>query len=92
LAGHFGKLVCGILSTRLGIIKSVAASEIITSAIVLGMAYAPLHAIWLLLIPLGVALNGTSSISMAVLPSYPARNSKPARLPSSIPRHWGVAP
>ncbi len=62
IGGAFGKLVCGILSTRLGIIKSVAASEIITSAIVLGMAYAPLHAIWLLLIPLGVALNGTSSI------------------------------
>ncbi|MEH3411317.1 MFS transporter [Phytobacter diazotrophicus] len=62
IGGAFGKLVCGILSTRLGIIKSVAASEIITSAIVLGMAYAPLHVIWLLLIPLGVALNGTSSI------------------------------
>ncbi len=62
IGGAFGKLVCGILSTRLGVIKSVAASEIITSAIVLGMAFAPLQVTWLLLIPLGMALNGTSSI------------------------------
>ncbi len=62
IGGAFGKLVCGILATRLGILKTVAASEIITSVIILGMAFAPLQAIYLLLIPLGIALNGTSSV------------------------------
>lgn len=62
IGGAFGKLVCGILATRLGVIKAVVASEILTSAIVLGMAFAPLPVIYILLFPLGVALNGTSSI------------------------------
>ncbi|UDJ83479.1 MFS transporter [Kosakonia oryzae] len=62
IGGAFGKLVCGVLATKLGVIKTVAASEIITSAIVLGMTVAPLQVSWLLLVPLGVALNGTSSI------------------------------
>ncbi|NCF08231.1 MFS transporter [Kosakonia sp. H7A] len=62
IGGAFGKLVCGVLATKLGVIKTVAASEIITSAIVLGMTVAPLQVSWLLLVPLGIALNGTSSI------------------------------
>lgn len=62
IGGAFGKLVCGVLATRLGVIKTVATSEIITSAIVLGMTVAPLQVSWLLLVPLGIALNGTSSI------------------------------
>ncbi|KIS43960.1 MFS transporter [Kosakonia radicincitans] len=62
IGGAFGKLVCGVLATKLGVIKTVAASEIITSAIVLGITVAPLQVSWLLLVPLGVALNGTSSI------------------------------
>ncbi|QJT82280.1 MFS transporter [Kosakonia sp. MUSA4] len=62
IGGAFGKLVCGVLATKLGVIKTVAASEIITSAIVLGMTVAPLQLSWLLLVPLGIALNGTSSI------------------------------
>lgn len=62
VGGAFGKLVCGILATRLGVIKTVVASEVLTSAIVLGMAFAPLPVTYILLLPLGIALNGTSSI------------------------------
>lgn len=68
IGGACGKLVFGILATRLGILRSVAASEIITSLIVLGTAFTPLLVTYILLIPLGIALNGTSSILYGTVP------------------------
>ncbi len=62
IGGAFGKLVFGILAPRAGILKTVAVSEVITAVIVAGMAFAPLQVNYILLIPLGIALNGTSSV------------------------------
>lgn len=62
IGGALGKLVCGALAPRLGILKTVAFSEIVTAGIILALTQIPLPAIYLLLVPLGIALNGTSSV------------------------------
>ncbi len=62
IGGAFGKLVCGALAPRLGILRTVAFSEIATAGIIIVLLFSPLAAGYVLLIPLGIALNGTSSI------------------------------
>ncbi|WP_413730684.1 MFS transporter [Sodalis sp. RH22] len=62
IGGACGKLVCGALAPRLGVLRTVAVSEIFTAALIIALLFTPLTASYLLLIPLGIALNGTSSI------------------------------
>jgi len=62
IGGAFGKLVCGALAPKLGILRTVAFSEIATAGIIMLLLFSPLTAGYILLIPLGIALNGTSSI------------------------------
>ncbi|XBS70984.1 MFS transporter [Acerihabitans sp. KWT182] len=62
IGGAAGKLVCGVLAPRLGILKTVAISEIATAFILLCLLITSLQVNYFLLIPLGIALNGTSSI------------------------------
>lgn len=60
--GATGKFVCGILATRLGILRSVIATECLTSAGILALLPLPLDAGLILLPLIGIALNGTSSV------------------------------
>jgi MFS family permease len=60
--GAVGKFACGALAERLGVIRTVIITEVATGAAILLLLTLPLGASLLLLPPLGVALNGTSSV------------------------------
>ncbi len=60
--GAAGKLVCGLLAERLGVIRTVVITEAATAIGVAVVVAAPLGAALAALIPLGIALNGTSSV------------------------------
>jgi len=62
VGGMAGKLACGFLAERMGIIRTVAITEICTGVGILSMLVLPDVAAYLLLPLLGVALNGTSSV------------------------------
>lgn len=60
--GAAGKLVCGLLAERLGVIRTVVITEAATAIGVALVVTAPLGATLAALVPLGIALNGTSSV------------------------------
>lgn len=60
--GATGKFICGVLATRIGILRSVIVTECATSAGILALLPLPLDAGLILLPLIGVALNGTSSV------------------------------
>jgi len=60
--GATGKFVCGVLATRIGILRSVILTECATSAGILALLPLPLEGGLILLPLIGVALNGTSSV------------------------------
>ena len=60
--GALGKLVCGLAAERLGIIKTMALTEIATAVGILVLIFSPLLPAMILLPFLGLALNGTSSV------------------------------
>ena len=62
IGGAAGKLVCGLLAERVGILRTVILTELATGLFVLAVIVAPLSWAMALLMPLGVALNGTSSV------------------------------
>jgi MFS family permease len=62
VGGAAGKLVCGLLAERVGILRTVVLTELATGLLIASLVVAPLNLAMLLLIPLGVALNGTSSV------------------------------
>jgi FSR family fosmidomycin resistance protein-like MFS transporter len=62
IGGAAGKLVCGLLAERMGILRTIVLTELATAAAILAVVAAPLGAAMALLMPLGVALNGTSSV------------------------------
>jgi len=66
--GATGKLVCGLLATRLGALRTVIVTEIVTTACVVSMITLPLSAALWLSPLLGVALNGTSSVLYGSVP------------------------
>lgn len=72
--GAAGKFVCGLLAIRWGVIATVIATEIATAAAVLALNYLPLAAAMALLPPLGLALNGTSSVLYGSVPETVARD------------------
>jgi MFS family permease len=65
--GAAGKFACGFLAERLGLIRTVALTEGLTALGILAVVAAPLPLVLLLLAPLGVALNGTSSVLYATV-------------------------
>ncbi len=67
IGGMAGKLACGFLAERIGIIRTVVITEIATGAGVLLMLVLPDIAAYLLLPVIGVALNGTSSVLYATI-------------------------
>ena len=62
VGGAAGKLVCGLLAERVGILRTVILTEIATGLAILAVVASPLALAMVLLMPLGVALNGTSSV------------------------------
>jgi MFS family permease len=62
IGGAAGKLVCGLLADRVGVIRTVVLTEMATTVGILTVVAAPLPMALAALVPLGVALNGTSSV------------------------------
>ena len=60
--GMCGKFACGLLAERVGIVKTIAITEIWTLAGIAAVVYLPNYAAFALLPILGIALNGTSSV------------------------------
>src|SRR3989441_1437003 len=60
--GAAGKFACGLLAERVGVISTVVLTETATAVGILAVLAAPLPLALAALLPLGVALNGTSSV------------------------------
>ena len=65
--GAVGKFVCGLLAERVGVIRTVVLTEAATSLGILAVVAAPLPVALAILPPLGIALNGTSSVLYATV-------------------------
>jgi MFS family permease len=78
VGGAAGKLVCGLMAERIGVIRTVVITEAATAAGIVGIVTAPLAGALLILIPLGIALNGTSSALYATVADLvvPERRSR----------------
>ncbi len=62
IGGAIGKFACGALADRVGVIRTVVITEAATGVGILLLLTLPLGACLLALPPLGIALNGTSSV------------------------------
>lgn len=70
--GAAGKLVCGYLGSRLGVVPAVWLTEGVTAAGILVLLPLPLTAALSVLPLIGVALNGTSSVLYGTVPELVA--------------------
>ena len=59
--GAAGKFVCGFIAERFGTIRTIVITETATVLGIAAVVAAPMDVLWILLVPVGVALNGTSS-------------------------------
>jgi MFS transporter, FSR family, fosmidomycin resistance protein len=66
--GATGKLVCGFLGARLGVVMAVFVTEGLTAIGILALLPLPLFAAMAVLPLIGVALNGTSSVLYGTVP------------------------
>ena len=66
--GAFGKFTCGWLGERIGMVGTVTVTEGGTAAMILVAPLLPLTLLLPLLLALGVALNGTSSVLYGTVP------------------------
>jgi MFS family permease len=62
VGGAAGKFLCGMVAERVGVIRTVILTEAATAAGIAAIILAPLPVALATLVPLGVALNGTSSV------------------------------
>jgi MFS family permease len=62
IGGAIGKFVCGLVADRFGVIRTVVVTETATTVLILTVVAAPLPLAMAVLLPLGIALNGTSSV------------------------------
>jgi len=60
--GAAGKFVCGLVAARVGVLRTVVLTETATLSAILAALVLPLSGTLALMLPLGVALNGTSSV------------------------------
>jgi MFS family permease len=70
--GAAGKLVCGFLGARIGVVPTVFLTEGLTAAGILALLPLPLIAGFAVLPLIGVALNGTSSVLYGTVPELVA--------------------
>ncbi len=66
--GAAGKLVCGLLASWMGVLRTVIVTEVFTSLAILGIVVFPLWAALSLAPILGLVLNGTSSVLYGSVP------------------------
>jgi MFS transporter, FSR family, fosmidomycin resistance protein len=80
--GAAGKLVCGWLGARLGVVGAVFLTEGLTAAGIIALLPLPLFAGLIVLPLIGVALNGTSSVLYGTVPELvaPARRQRAFRI------------
>ena len=71
-----GKLVCGFLGARLGVLPTVLITEGATAAGILALLPLPIDAALSLLPIIGVALNGTSSVLYGTVPDLVTADSR----------------
>ena len=88
VGGAFGKLFCGYLGARIGMMKTVWLTESATSLLIVLAVFSPLFAMMAMLPLLGLALNGTSSVLYGVVPEL-AGVGKHRR--QRVVRHHGFA-
>jgi FSR family fosmidomycin resistance protein-like MFS transporter len=76
--GAAGKLACGFLAERIGVIRTVVLTELATGAGILALLAVPLAGALMLLPLVGLALNGTSSALYGTVPEFaaPGRQSR----------------
>ena len=59
--GAAGKFACGFIAERLGTIRTIAITEVATALGIIAAIAVPMNVLWVLLAPIGIVLNGTSS-------------------------------
>jgi len=74
--GAAGKLVCGFLGGRLGVLPTVLITEGGTAVTIMALLPLPLEAVFILLPIVGVALNGTSSVLYGTVPELAAAHRR----------------
>ncbi|MBI3455972.1 MAG: MFS transporter [Candidatus Rokubacteria bacterium] len=76
--GAAGKFVCGLVAERLGVIRTVVLTEVATAVGILTILATPLPVALGVLVPVGIALNGTSSVLYGTVADLvlPARRSR----------------
>jgi MFS transporter, FSR family, fosmidomycin resistance protein len=62
IGGAAGKFACGALAERAGVIRTVIVTEGLTAFLIAVLLVSPLGLLFFFLLPLGIALNGTSSV------------------------------
>lgn len=77
VGGMAGKLACGFLAERFGIVRMIVITELATGGGVLATLAIPGAASFLLLPLIGVVLNGTSSVLYATIGDYVAQDRLP---------------
>ncbi len=68
VGGAFGKLLCGYLGARIGMMKTVWITEFTTASLVVLAVFLPYGGLMVTLPLLGLALNGTSSVLYGAVP------------------------
>ena len=76
--GAAGKFVCGFVAERLGTVRTIVITEAATALGIFTAVALPIEALWVLLAPLGAALNGTSSPMYAAAAEF-AHEKRQAR-------------
>jgi MFS-type transporter involved in bile tolerance (Atg22 family) len=77
VGGMAGKLACGILAERFGIIRMIVITEIATGCGILATLALPGAASFLLLPLIGVVVNGTSSVLYATVGDFVEQDRLP---------------
>lgn len=68
--GASGKFLCGVLAERMGLLRTVGLTELLTAGGILALLPLPLTAALACLPVLGAALNGTSSVLYATVAEF----------------------
>lgn len=68
VGGAFGKLLCGYLGARIGMMKTVWITEFTTASLIVLAVFLPYGGLMVMLPLLGLALNGTSSVLYGAVP------------------------
>ncbi|MCF5230642.1 MULTISPECIES: MFS transporter [unclassified Pseudomonas] len=76
IGGAFGKLLCGYLGARIGMMKTVWLTETSTALLIIAAVYLPLNGLMVMLPLLGLMLNGTSSVLYGAVPDLAAAGKR----------------